>query len=410
MKNILISVILTGLMIIPSTAPITAIEHKFGGDWEMKAFTMKNLTGEDQSRDMDLSQADSTTSLVYTCVINENLKFVNKFELSAVWGDNNSFARIGTDGTDVSVMHSFADFSLGPMNFKTGVQEWDIARGFIFDDDFAGAVVTYKTESFELPFAWIKANEGWKENGDIGYFAVSPIFEINDMTTINPYFFYVNSSNAGETNFDTQENDSLDVYYIGFDLDSEYDSYSLWLTGIWQWGKISRNEGSNRNISSGLVGAGGSLDMGFADIHGQIFFASGQNDDNEDNDIKAFTGPEGCNYSWSEIMGEGEFDEDVSANSPGTEISNIMAANIGTTLEPMEKITVDLDLWYARLAEKADEKDYLGTEIDVKITYELLEDLNLEVIAAYMFAGDATYHGENSANPFEIGTKLSFEF
>lgn len=404
-------IILTGFILIFSHAHSGAMEHRFGGEWEMKAFTMQNFTGNDQDKDTDLTRTESTTTLVYTALITDHLKFVNQFELSAVWGDTESFGRMGADGVGVSVINSYADFDIGSVNFRIGVQGWELARGFMFDDDFAGAVVTYKADDFEVPFVWIKAREEDKDedDGDLDYYAAAPLFEINDMITLNPYIFYVTSSDAGETGFDTAEKDNLDAYYIGLDLDLEYDPYALWFTGLWLGGKIDRDAGGHKDISSWLTAIGGNINFECWDIHGQFFFATGQKED-EDEDIKAFIGPEGCAYTWSEIMGEGEFDEDVSANSPGTEISDIMAANIGTTLIPAEDITLSLDLWYAELAEKGDGEDYLGTEIDVTLTYQLVDGLDLEVIGAYMFPGDATYKGDNKADPFEFGMKLSFEF
>jgi len=40
------------------------------------------------------------------------------------------------------------------------------------------------------------------------------------------------------------------------------------------------------------------------------------------------------------------------------------------------------------------------------LTYKLMENLNLDVVAAYLSAGDAT----GKEDPVEIGTQLSFKF
>ncbi|MCP4344310.1 MAG: hypothetical protein GY795_02150 [Desulfobacterales bacterium] len=84
MKTIsVILITITGFMV---NIPITAMENQLSGDWEMKAFTMQTFTGQDQKKDMNINQTESTASLAHTCIINEKLRFVNKFELSAVWG------------------------------------------------------------------------------------------------------------------------------------------------------------------------------------------------------------------------------------------------------------------------------------------------------------------------------------
>ena len=58
------------------------------------------------------------------------------------------------------------------------------------------------------------------------------------------------------------------------------------------------------------------------------------------------------------------------------------------------------------LKDNGEEEDELGTEVDLKITYELVEGLNLDVVGAYLFAGDAT--GED--DPIEVGSRLSLSF
>ncbi len=161
MKKIMVlalAVVMTAAFVMPASA----LENKFGGYWRTRAFTMQNFTGEDQSEKWDYSLVDTRTRLFYTAVINENLQFVNKFEFNAVWGDKVG-GDIGADGMGIfRIKNSYADFTLAPVNFKIGMQGGKLAHGFLFDDDFAGAIVTFKGEGFAVPFIWIKAFEGGK--------------------------------------------------------------------------------------------------------------------------------------------------------------------------------------------------------------------------------------------------------
>ena len=88
-----------------------------------------------------------------------------------------------------------------------------------------------------------------------------------------------------------------------------------------------------------------------------------------------------------------------------------MAANLGASFKAADKLTLGADLWYAQLVEDnaAGDND-LGTEVDLSADYELIEGLNLRVVGAYLFAGDATYKGANDANPWELGAQLSLSF
>jgi len=119
-------------------------------------------------------------------------------------------------------------------------------------------------------------------------------------------------------------------------------------------------------------------------------------------------------------MGLGTFDNALSAGSPGDKITNLVAFNLGATMKPMDKLKVAVDLWYAMLEDDtfgpgstfiSSGEDKLGTELDVKVSYQLVEGLNLDLIGAYLWAGDATSAaGNNDEDPYEFGAQLSLSF
>ncbi|GBC63815.1 hypothetical protein DENIS_4813 [Desulfonema ishimotonii] len=413
---------LAAVMVVALTVPAWALESEFGGYWRTRAFTQQNFTGEDDSEAQDLTRVDTRTRLYYTAIFNENLKFVNKFEMDAVWGDDSSYGDIGTDGISVEVKNSYADFNLGPVNMKIGAQGYVMGRGFLFDDDFAGAVVTYEGETFKIPFIWVKAYEGGigkdANDFDADYYAINPSFTVADgMFTINPFFLYLYADKAGGDNgWDfLGDREEAKMYYAGLNLDVALDNASIWFTGIYNGGDADADQDALEDLDFDefdggyLLALGGNVNMNFGDIHGQVFYATGNDPDDEDSE--AFIGPKGQSYYWSEIMGYGIFDNQTSANAPADAISNIMAANLGATVKPMDKLSITLDVWYAALVEDNDAgEDKLGTEVDLKVTYELVEGLNLDVVGAYLFADDGTYAGDNDADPYEIGTRLSLKF
>jgi len=83
----------------------------------------------------------------------------------------------------------------------------------------------------------------------------------------------------------------------------------------------------------------------------------------------------------------------------------------------MDKLTVAVDLWYAELAEARalNIDETLGTELDVVVSYELVEGLNLDVVGAYLWADDGVYKEgvdgtASQENPYELGARLSLSF
>ena len=207
--------------------------------------------------------------------------------------------------------------------------------------------------------------------------------------------------------------DGVTLYWLGLSVDGNIGGFSLWGTGIYQGGKADTTSDvfDDVDIKAWMVAGGASVALGPANIHGQGFYASGQ--DSGDDDIEEFFGTNGQSYYWAEIMGYGTFDNQVSAGSPGNKIGNIAAVNIGATIKPMEKLSLTGDVWYATLVEDGiltGEKE-LGVELDLKATYMLVEGLNLDLIGAYLFADDATsLDGNNDEDPWEVGTRLSLSF
>ncbi|MEZ4526026.1 MAG: alginate export family protein [Desulfobacterales bacterium] len=425
------------ILIAMNIAPVMAMESQFGGYWYTRFFSNQNFAGEDQSEAEDVKIVDTKTRIYYTAVFHENLKFVNKFEFDAEWGDN-TLGDIGADGKVFEIKNSYADFNLGPVNFTVGIQGLIFGRSLLFDDDASGATVTYRSDKMDIQFFWLKAYEGGAGKNandyDVDYWGFNPVFRFADAWEINPFFMYIysddvrNWKNEDDEVIFGEEAEEVNLWYAGLSLDANFDLFSLWLTGIYQGGDMSfYTTDKNQDFSAWLAAAGASVNIGEkADIHGQFFYATG--DDGKDRDWENFWVPAGQSYYWAELMGYGIIDYNYSKNSPGDQISNIMAANIGIGFKPVSNVSITLDVWYAALAEdiyvlngaqygKADapanasEENYLGTEVDLIFSVELVQGMNLDLIGAYLFAGEATtLDSKNDANPYEVGAQLSLEF
>jgi hypothetical protein len=420
---------LAALLVVAFTMPAAAFENIFGGYWRTRAYHNEDFNGRDDNDnapDGDRSLVDTRTRLYYTAKFSDNFKFVNKFEMDATWGDADSsgYGDIGADGISVEVKNSYVDFDMGALNSKIGVQGFVLARGFIADDDFSGIVETYSNDAMSLSGYWLKAYEGGDEQNtqDVDIYGAVADFKIGDAVNLKPYVNYWYSDNldgyaaSGRTNFPSFNStvDEFQAYFVGLDADITLDMASFWLTGIYEGGKINLTaaDGGDQDIQGYLVAGGAGFNFGPADIHAEAFYASGD-DDPADGDLDAFFVPEGQSYYWSEIMGYGIFDFYTSAGSPADQIGNLWAVNLGATFKPVEKLSITGDVWYAEKAEDdpdTNEKE-LGTEVDLKVTYQLMDNLSLDVVGAYLFADDGTsLDGDNKDDPYEIGTRLSLSF
>lgn len=405
------------------SVPAFALENIFGGYWRTRAYMDKNFTGEDQTDEADVTKVDTRTRIYYTAKFSDSFKFVNKFEMDATWGDaSTGYGDIGADGVKVEVKNSYADMTFDKTNVMLGVQGTTICRGFIFDDDFAGAVVTYKaSDTLSIPFIWVKAYEGGygkdANDYDFDYYAVYPSINLGK-ATVNPLLMYAYSKDS--SNFDNfytnplgDELTKISVYYLGADVDANVGPASVWFTGIYEGGKVDlagELETASVDVKAYLLALGAGADVDKMNVHGQLFYASGS--EANDTDYKAFWVPAGQSYYWAEIMGYGIFDNQFSNGSCGDQISDIMALNLGASFKASDKLTLNGDLWFAQLAEDdANGNKDLGTEIDLSANYKLLDNVSLDVVAAYLVAGDSTtLESDDEADPMELGTMISFKF
>jgi hypothetical protein len=433
------------LLVAAFALPASAVENQFGGYWRTRMYTQQNFTCQEANEPKDKTLVDTRTRLYYTAIFHDDLKFVNKFELDAIWGGQGTYGDVGADQIAVEVKNSYVDFNWMDINFKVGVQYGVFCRGLLFADDFAGVVATYKADNFTLPFVWVKVYENSQgtavdaNSADWDVYGIYPSFTINDVA-INPFIFWGTTDKAGSWNPGAHSNSNgqaellnspgviqnADLFYMGVNVDYKTDVFSAWGTFIYETGSADLNPlivgvlpSYDVDINGYLLAFGGNMDYNQVSFRGQVLYATGDNDSN-DMDIDDFFVPAGQDYHWAEILGGGIFGDGgagtVYAVTNGGDwnwITNIFMWNVGITFNPWESVKFMLDVYDANLAEAKVPtlgNDHLGTEIDARVSMQLIEGLNLDIVAAYLWAGEAIYDGPDDTNPYEIGGQLSLSF
>ena len=277
-----------------------------------------------------------------------------------------------------------------------GLQPRVINRGFLFDDDYAGAAITYKGEGFSVPFIWLKAYEGGmgndKNDNDVDYYVLNPTFAIGK-SALKPTLAYIYSKDASNWP-STTGNKELKVYFVGLDADVNFDMGSAWFTGIYEGGDADLLDGTSVDVKAYLLALGGTVNMGAFDIHGRAFYATG--DDTTDKDAEAFFVPRGQSYYWSEIMGLGIFDNQASAEFLRGQDQQHHGGQHRRRLQGDGQAEVHSRPVACQAGRRRCRRatTTLGTEIDFRMTYALMKNLNLDMVAAYLFAGRCHLHGE----------------
>jgi hypothetical protein len=439
--------------------PAYAIEHQLGGFVRVRAFTAGDWSANDNDPGGNRSRVDSRSHLAYTAKINEDLTVYTELRMDSVFGggrttvegvDENEISYGGSGISGVSeawlkLKHSYIDFKINETNFLVGKQSFYEARGLLLYDAAPGIRIKCPvSDQLTIDAKWIKFGEGGQGGNahqDVDTFAITPEIKLNDNIKIKPYFWYTTSRgmNNGEKTWnwwcsDINKFTDLDMYYLGFDFDASMGNTSIWFTTLYQAGSANVAEdnaqiwnGSGSVDFSGIVAlGGGSLNLGKITLSGQLFYASGDDPNENDDKIEQFFSAEAGYYYWSEIMGLGSNDDAV-PNNIGWSLSNIMGGGGTLSFCATDDISLNFGLWYAAAVEDFQkspddapayivEADDYGTELNASMSYSLMENLSLSLIGAYVMAGDAmteeNVDGSNieGADPYFVQAQIKASF
>ena len=109
--------------------------------------------------------------------------------------------------------------------------------------------------------------------------------------------------------------------------------------------------------------------------------------------------------------------------------TNLQYIKVSGSIQPREDITLAADYYYLRLAEKLSGSTYtpsspiasdnkyainsdkkeLGSELDVSMTYDYTEDVQLKLIGGWFFPGDF-FDGSNDNTAYSLRASLKVEF
>jgi hypothetical protein len=428
---------LAALLVVALTVPAAALESEFGGAWNTRFQTRSNYSGFDTGTADSEQNVATRTRLYYTAKINDNLKFVNQFEMDAMWGSDNAsrdgeaatnrgYGQVGADGANIEIRATYADFNTGPVNWTVGVQNYNLFRGYYIAEQASGVIGRWRVaEPFVLAASWLKVYEsnlgttGFEnENGDVDSYTLSGAFFFSENMSIKPSFNWVHSSeSAQQTGVAVFEN--VDRYTYGLDFDMMFDNFGVWATAIGQSGTQDVFGASDIDFGGYLFALGGNVMLGAVEIYAEGAYASGDDDGIADGDLDSFQAPF-ASHGWAELLADGDLwaEDVVPAGRPGVndsydQVTDLIYIGGGVKFSPMEKLTINPSVWYAMLDEdNATGDDELGTEVDLKITYQLVEGLNLDLIGAYLFAGDAFSNTavDNDDDAYEYGMILSLSF
>jgi hypothetical protein len=444
------SIVFAVILIAAFALPASALENTFGGYWRTWFLYYDGMTGNDNDESLDDRMIESRTRLYYTAKINDNLSFINKFEFDDYWGNRSkeSYLDYGTDGIGVEVKNSYIDANALGGNWKIGAQYFGLARGILFDDDAVGLKAIYKVgEGVILPFIWVRLNEGfnsWTRPGapdvypadkgantgelneqDTDILVFAPKIYFSKEMSINPYFVWLTSQDftAGT---DLDPFDNVEAFALGIDFDAEFDAFSFWFTGIYEFGsgRMVRDLDMDGNgvaetfidqdydISAfgGIIGGSGTF--GNVKITGELGYATGDDPTEDDKEINQFFSTYGW-WDYGEILSGTYCGWEVPNGSPGGDLTNIMYGRLAVNVKINDAWSLDTTFVYAELDEPwaAGGDTDLGFDLGFDLKWQVIEGLAWDFYGGYLLAGDAVNGGyDDKCDPWSLSTRLSLSF
>ncbi|MEJ5347497.1 MAG: hypothetical protein WHS46_02235 [Desulfosoma sp.] len=434
------------LVAVAVANPAHAVDFKYGGMYFMRWQSQDNLTDGNDDVDDNANWFDQRLRMYFTFVGSEKLRIVTKWEADTLWGRETPGAGrhgggdIGADATNLEMKNVYLDLVVPGIDATAtlGVQGTDILGGWIFSDDFSGAVVEKTLDPVKVRLGYIAGQNqnvtDVSENIDDFFLELSYAQGPFSATLVG---FYQSANNNKTSLFEDYNYDEAVDWLNGRDVCSN-DLIDLGLNLAYTTDAVSAYVNFVKNVGSyDIVGGGSGKYKGWM-LEGRAeytvsnfvlsaggFFTSGDSKLN-DNDVKAFVYPLGRSFYWSEILGLGTLDVNAGGldtyNSYGQGAyyaadgpSNLWMVTAGLKWQAMEDTALTFSYYYIGTDEKVEsapgkKDDSIGHEIDFYLDQGVVDGLNLRFVAAYLFAEEAFKTSKDDDDVYELGAMLEWSF
>jgi hypothetical protein len=414
-----LAVFMVAAFAMPASAKV---QSKFGGYFENVWSMYKSLNYLDEGAN-DYSSIRYRNRIYYTAILHENLKVITKFEMDTHWGET-PLGDIGADGQILEIKNAYIDFNLWNSRFEIGSQGYKLHRGLVFNDDATGMKISYRALDNIIPaFWWLRAYNGDRlasNNGmDFDYFFGLANIKTGNMQFV-PSIGYLTSNDATGLVAAATAGEAMNIYTVGLDFNVKFDMWDMMITGVYEGGELAESI----DISAYAFDIKAGVKVANFKIRGEFLYTSGE-DRVPDDEYNGFWFPRqgglGASYSTSELYRKG-WDwtrtpafpttslnpiDDLSDNA----VENRLEFGLGVDFSPTKSWKIMFDWWNLNLAEEADSGETdIGNEIDLKARWQVMKNMKLDLIGAYLIIGDAIKPATNDKNAMEGSIRVSLSY
>lgn len=373
------------------------------------------------------------------------VKGVYAIELGAIrFGDSNKGGAYSGDGKNIETRWAYTQFQLPNVESKAqvriGLMPFKI-NSFVWNETAMG--VAYTTDSYEL--AWMRGNEIFNstagDNNNSGD-AFSARFNLKPAEDVKLGLFAVyqtqdgktaSTIDAGKWEIKKFKDTSYDIYTIGVDGGTTVGDIFVNWDAIYQTGEFNNVafasiDGTTANddidLSAFLLHADVGINLGKNRLTYTTWYASGDDDDNDDN-FDAFVSTDVDRFESIVLFEGGYTDDNYGTERPYLLNKGMFLNKLAFDQQTSSKLKWGGSMLYMMTAEditytddngKAQANSDIGLEFDAYISYKLYENVELALNGGYLFVGDAmdTFEidrdGSADEDIYRITSRLRYKF
>lgn len=353
-------------------------------------------------------------------------------EVGSLWyGDNGKGRHTGGaysgDGVNTETRWLYLDFQNPFVDFKNrfrmGLQGVGL-NYWVWSETAMGVKMYGDVGPVAYTLAWFRPRQIDKREQEGRHDAFFAKFGYKwEGFKFNLFGLYLRADSVG-AKLTTPGNYDDERYYVGLEAKGKQGPFGAWVNIIYLGGEVYDKVADDDYDRSAWFLHGDftyaltdKLTLRLAGI-----YASGD-DDADDDDLDNWTAIDMDNGKYSLIFWEGialddgEFTDapyfyDKGMNLIYAAVQYAFSKQLKTELG-LNYLATDEDLeWYDKHGKKQSD-DYLGTEIDLRVKYEMMKGVSIYFTAGYLFAGDAMdyYDKDDDADDiFRAAMKVRFKF
>jgi hypothetical protein len=423
--------------------PTYAAEVKFSGLFHNRFIARDNYDGDDDTDDSG-QYVTQRFRMYFNAIASENLKVVYKSEVDTEWGDGGDYkvtdsngneqtvfanrndgGGLGGDRVNMETKNIYLEFMVPdtPVKVTTGLQGVALHRGWFMDDDVSALRFDMNFDPMTITAYWawaaggdpdfngIRGADKGNSSDDVWQLVVSGAYKAENMDARLTLGYEKGDDDYVDPGSGTVVNGTIDednFYMIMGEFGMSFDMVSFFVIAGINFGEI-KGVGAvdDRDYKGYAFDAGVNFALDLATLRVRGIYATGDKDTaaGEDN----FRGMSGQTMgNWAEITNDQYFyDRNAPSPTGGNQPTNMMGLNVGADFKPTDTTTIKADVYYMALVEDRNDEDEIGTEIDVRLSQKVYDNLTANLVGAYLLAEDGWGEGDDA---FQVGVGLDYSF